>query len=181
MRLQRAFFEQPTLKVASNLLGKYLVRKLSEGRTLIGRIIETEAYLGFQDRASHAFGGKTPRNEVMFGKPGYSYIYLIYGRYWCLNVVTEKEGYPAAVLIRGVEAFGSQDRLVLDGPGKVCRFFQIDNSLNKKDLTKLGELGIEDRGEVIPKKDIKKSPRIGVDYAGESAKLPWRFYIPINP
>jgi DNA-3-methyladenine glycosylase len=182
MKLKSSFYLQPTLEVAENLIGKFLVHNidgpsttLRTGRTLAAEITETEAYIGFEDKASHASRGKTKRNAPMFKKGGIAYIYLIYGMYYCFNIVTGQKDYPAAVLIRGLD-YPKDDGLVsaklrLDGPGKLCREFKIDKTLNKIDIT--GDiLYIEDRGL---KRDIVSGPRIGVDYAGESAKLPWRF------
>jgi DNA-3-methyladenine glycosylase len=167
-----SFYSRRTLTVARDLLGQYLIRRIS-GRTRVGRIIEVEAYTGPQDLACHASKGRTKRTEVMFGDPGRAYVYLIYGMYHCLNVVTERIEFPAAVLIRAVEDKGG----LIDGPGRVCRAFQIDLTLNSHDLTKGRSLWIEDRGERVPKSKISVSPRIGVDYAGEWAAKPWRFRI----
>ncbi len=169
MRLNREFFQQKTLKVAKDLIGKYLVRKI-DGRTIRAKIVETEAYCGSKDLACHAAKGKTPRTEVMFGSAGHAYVYLIYGMYHCLNIVTEKENYPAAVLIRGVEIEGGK---ILNGPGKLCRELKIDKGLNKKDLITSKELWIEDGGEKV--RGIKKTRRIGIDYAGEYKDKLWRF------
>ncbi len=168
--LTRAYFNRPTLTVARGLLGKYLVRQNGR-RTVAARIIEVEAYVGPEDRASHASRGKTPRTRVMFGPSGIAYVYLVYGMHWCFNVVTERDGYPAAVLIRAVE----ENEVLLDGPGRVCRDLGIDRRLNEADLT-LGErLWLENRGERITRAAIGAHPRIGVDYAGPWAKKPWRF------
>ena len=171
--LSRAFFAGPTLQVAKSLLGKYLVRNSRAGR-LAGRIIEVEAYVGPKDRASHASRGRTKRTDVMFGRSGVAYVYLIYGMYHCFNVVTEREGYPAAILVRAVEP-ASPPSPVIDGPGRVCRYFQIDRSLNRLDLTVGQTLWIEGHGERVPPSAITAYPRIGVDYAGEWATKPWRF------
>ncbi len=182
-------------------MGKYLVRKIllaNSGQATIisGKIVETEAYCGPNDQASHAFYGRTKRTEIMFGKPGLIYVYLIYGMYHCLNVVTEKENYPAAVLIRGLEVeqgakrpdhkiedprqsrdLALSDKLILDGPGKLCRELKIDRSFCGRDICKNNELWIEDRGEKIQEKSIIKTPRIGVDYAGEYRNKLWRFVL----
>jgi DNA-3-methyladenine glycosylase len=156
--------------VARNLLGQYLVRNRATG-PCAGRIIEVEAYVGPKDRACHASKGRTKRTDVMFGPPGRAYVYMIYGMYHCLNVVTERLDYPAAVLIRAVE----HESGLIDGPGKVCRFFEIDRTLNCHDLTRGKDLWIEDRGERISRTKIGAFPRIGVDYAGPWAAKPWRF------
>jgi DNA-3-methyladenine glycosylase len=141
---------------------------------MAGFIVEVEAYVGPEDRACHASRGRTARTDVLFGAPGIAYVYLIYGMYHCLNVVTERDGFPAAVLIRAVE-HREASSILIDGPGRVCRSFQIDRTLNRWDLT-LGEtLWLEDRGERITDADVITAPRIGVDYAGEWAAKPWRF------
>jgi DNA-3-methyladenine glycosylase len=171
--LPRSYFNRPTLKVARSLMGKYLVRQTEQGE-MAGLIVEVEAYVGPEDLACHASRGRTPRTDVLFGAPGIAYVYLIYGMYHCLNVVTEHDGFPAAVLIRAVEHRGSSATLI-DGPGRVCRSFQVDRTLNRWDLT-LGErLWLEDRGERITDTDVITAPRIGVEYAGEWAAKPWRF------
>lgn len=173
--LPRAYFDRPTLQVARSLLGKYLVRQATVGR-LAGRIVEVEAYVGPEDRASHASRGRTKRTEVMFGPAGIAYVYLVYGMYHCLNVVTEREGYPAAVLVRAVEWVpAGPSPTLIDGPGRLCRAFEIDLTLNRADLTDGRALWIEDRHERVPRGRIAALPRIGVDYAGAWAAKPWRF------
>lgn len=198
MRLKRNFFNRKTLVVAKELLGKYLCRKIGS-RIIRARIIETEAYCGQKDLASHASKGLTPRTKLMFGPPGYAYIYMIYGMYYCLNVVTEREGYPAAVLIRGVELVASDQWLVisknnkslskklvtshyelitrLNGPGRLCRALRINRELNGIDLMISNDLWIEDSGEKISRSKIKRGKRIGVDYAGKWKDKLWRFYL----
>ncbi|MCP9456360.1 MAG: DNA-3-methyladenine glycosylase [Nitrospira sp.] len=168
--LTRSYFLRPTLTVARDLIGKFLVRH-NGGELLAGKIVEVEAYVGTSDRACHASKGRTARTEVMFGPPGVAYVYLIYGMYHCLNVVTEREGFPAAVLIRAVEVEGR----LIDGPGRLCRLFKIDRSLNRWDLTLRQSLWFEDRGVFVSGRDIDQLPRIGVEYAGEWARKPWRF------
>lgn len=168
--LSRAYFNRSTVHVARSLLGKYLVRSI-DGRELAGKIIEVEAYVGPQDKACHASKGRTARTDVLFGPPGISYVYLIYGMYHCLNVVTEQEEFPSAVLIRAVEIDGE----IIDGPGRLCRALQIDLGLNRLDMTRGASLWLEDRGVHVEKKAVSAHPRIGVDYAGDWAKKPWRF------
>lgn len=164
MKIKKDFFRSNTLLVAKNLLGKYLCRRLPNGEIIRERITETEAYKGFDDKASHASRGRTKRTEVMFAPAGTIYVYLIYGMHHCLNIVTEKKDYPAAVLIRGVEG--------ANGPGRVCKYFNINRDLNGKQLGK--ELWIENpRIRMVGK--IQASRRIGVDYAGESKDKLWRF------
>jgi len=188
-KLSRSFYSRPTLDVASDLLGKVLVRRLNR-RKLAGKIVETEAYVGPHDLACHASKGHTPRTSVMFGPAGYAYVYMIYGFYFCLNVVTEPLGYPAAVLIRAVEPLENLDLMrklrnnpdhdanIASGPGKLCMAMLIDKQLNGADL--LGTtIWIEDRK--IDPGSILTSPRVGVDYAGEYKDKPWRFFVGGNP
>lgn len=189
VRLEREFFQQPTLDVAKGLLGKVLVRRL-RGRNLAGMIVETEAYVGPHDLACHASKGKTSRTSIMFQEGGCAYVYMIYGFYFCLNAVTEAEDYPAAVLIRAIEPLDHvnvmrrlrknpiRDINIASGPGKLCMALHIDKRLNGADLS--GDtLWIEDRKLKVGR--IAASPRIGVDYAGEYRDKPWRFFIRGNP
>ncbi len=149
-----------------------MVRKIGK-KIILAKIIETEAYCGPKDKASHASKGLTLRTKVMFGPPGHAYIYLIYGMYHCLNIVTEREGYPAAVLIRGVEI----DDWRVNGPGKVCRELKIDKKLNDVDLVNSKEIWLEDRGGRVAPTAVKRSPRIGIDYAGDYKHKLGKFYI----
>jgi len=188
-KLSRQFYNQKTLKVAKELLGKFLIHKIGRQK-LVGMICETEAYCGLNDLASHASRGRTPRTEIMFDEPGHAYVYLIYGMYYCFNIVTERKDYPAAVLIRAMKPlvnsrgipFGSVQGLQkasatpLDGPGKVCQYMRIDKKLNGIDLTG-SKLWVEDRAVKIKKFAVHCSKRIGVDYAGKYKNKPWRFYI----
>ena len=163
--LPQSFFNRSAVVVARELLGCYLVRK--NERYLI---TEAEAYEGHDDLASHASRGRTVRTEIMFGHPGFIYIYLIYGMYWMLNIVTGEKGHPAAVLIRGVEG--------ISGPGKLTKKLGITKSLNGKKLGKESGLWIEKGLRKIPAKNIEKTARIGVDHAGPVwAKKEWRFVI----
>ena len=168
--LPRRYFNRPTVTVARSLIGKYLVREI-DSRILAGKIVEVEAYVGSQDKACHASKGRTQRTEVMFGPAGVAYVYLIYGMYHCLNVVTEREEFPSAVLIRAVEIDGE----LIDGPGRLCRALQIDRRLNRADLTVGESLWFEDRGGVVGRGTVGAYPRIGVDYAGTWAEKLWRF------
>ncbi|WP_238590442.1 DNA-3-methyladenine glycosylase [Nitrospira moscoviensis] len=168
--LSRDYFERSTLTVARSLVGKYLVRENGTG-TMAGKIVETEAYIGPHDLACHASRGRTQRTDVLFGPPGISYVYMIYGMYYCLNVVTEREHYPAAVLIRAIEVDGT----LIDGPGRLCRTLAIDRTLNRIDMTIGRQLWFEDRGPRVPSRLVEAHPRIGVDYAGEWAHKPFRF------
>lgn len=182
-KLTRYFFGRPTLSVAKELLGKFLVRKIGKKMTT-AIITETEAYCGPNDLASHASHGKTKRTEIMFGPPGYAYVYLIYGMYHCFNVVTEKKGYPAAVLIRSVTLSLTTSQVVklttcdvVRGPGKLCRHLKIDKTLNNEDLTKSNKIWLEDHGIQIKPSQIHSGKRIGIDYAGKYKHKFWRFYI----
>ena len=168
--LPRIYFNRPTVMVARSLIGKYLVRSI-DGRMLAGKIVEVEAYVGSQDRACHASKGRTQRTDVMFGPGGVAYVYLIYGMYHCLNVVTEREEFPSAVLIRAIEIDGE----LIDGPGRLCRALQIDRRLNRVDLTTGESIWFEDRGVLVKRGEMVAHPRVGVAYAGAWAKKPWRF------
>ncbi|MCD8211577.1 MAG: DNA-3-methyladenine glycosylase [Oscillospiraceae bacterium] len=195
-QLTREFFSRDTVTVARDLLGRHLVR-VYRGRVLSGRITETEAYVGRCDRACHAYGyRRTARTETLFARPGTAYIYMIYGMYHCLNLVTEEEGEPAAVLIRSLEPLSGEETMaglryqrpfkeltaarrknLLNGPGKICQALALDRSLDGLDLTgsELYVLTGDPGG-----REILSGPRIGVDYAGEDAALPWRFrYAPV--
>lgn len=172
MRLKKEFYNRKTLIVAKDLIGKYLVRKIN-GKRISAIITETEAYIGEKDLASHARFGRTKRNEVMYGDPGVWYVYLIYGIYWMLNVITEGQHKPAAVLIRAVI---TEDGRRLNGPGKLTKYLKIDKSFNLKSALS-GDLYIEDRGVQMSVRKIKRTPRIGVDYAGEYKDKLWRFIL----
>ena len=182
--LPRKFYERPTLIVAKDLLGKVLVKQTPSG-IIQTTIVDVEAYVGPKDKACHASKGRTKRTEIMFGPAGFTYVYLIYGMYHCLNIVTEREEYPAAILIRGLEVLGerdAQDRPTrIDGPGRVCRFLEVDRTHNGLDTALSTTLWIEDHGLTVPRKQIQALPRIGVDYAGEWAKKLWRFCLPTPP
>jgi len=167
-RLQRDFFTQDTLTVAQALLGKTL--HFNQHQIII---TETEAYIGSDDPACHAAKGKTPRTAVMFGPAGYSYVYLIYGMYFCLNIVTEQEDFPAAVLIRGGVDVKTQQ--VFDGPGKLCRALGITKQHNALDLIKHNDFYLRDDGHKL---DYKSTPRIGIKVGVD--KL-WRFIHEIVP
>jgi len=201
--LTPAFFNGPTVKIAEDLIGCYLVRQYRSrggkhgGKSKTERFVitETEAYDGFKDKASHASRGKTKRNEIMFRSAGHIYVYFTYGMHWMLNIVCGKEGYPAAVLIRGVRSISKSavndgvhsnkttERL-LNGPAKLTKHLKITGTLNGKRLGRASGLWIEKPakkmvdGQPIAPRMIKRTPRIGVDYAGPIwAKKKWRFVL----
>ncbi len=175
MILEPSFFDRPALKVGRELLGSYLVR-VRNGREVSALVTEVEVYDGFEDRASHAFRGRTPRNAVMFGDAGYIYTYFVYGMHWMLNIVVGKKDYPAAILIRGAGEW--------QGPGKLTKALSIDKSLNGKLAAPATGLWFEDRGFWRKEKKkskkswrVKKFPRVGVHYAKEWAEKPYRFVL----
>jgi DNA-3-methyladenine glycosylase len=166
--LGAAFFHRPALDVAQGLLGKFLVRRIGD-EVLAVEINETEAYIGPEDLACHASKGCTPRTQVMFGPPGVWYVYFCYGIHWMLNVVTEAEGFPAAVLFRGAGEW--------NGPAKLTKALSIDKGLNGLPAAPQSGLWVEDRGVRIPPAKIHATPRIGIDYAGQWAARPFRFVV----
>ena len=194
--LESNFFKRDTVEVAKNLLGKKIIRNIS-GNFFCAKIVETEAYLGLEDKACHSYGGNiTKRNEILYKEAGTIYVYLIYGMYNLLNIVTKNENDPEAVLIRAVEPIENIDAMAVNrfgkiykdlssyqkknltnGPGKLTMAMEIDRALNGKILSP-DYLFIED-GEYV--KNIIETKRIGIDYAGEDANLPLRFYIEDNP
>ena len=172
-KLARAFYDRDTIAVAHELLGKCLVHHTADV-TRIGRIVEVEAYLGPHDLAAHSAKGLTPRTKPMFGPPGHAYVYLIYGIYHCMNVVTQPEGVASAVLLRALEPVQHIEGRS-QGPGLLCRAMQIDKRLNGHDLLS-DDFYIADDG--YPRRfAVVKRPRIGVDYAGHWARRLLRFYI----
>jgi DNA-3-methyladenine glycosylase len=175
-KLPRDFYDRDTVEVAKELLGKHLVH-VHGGIERVGRIVETEAYLGPHDLAAHSSKGLTPRTKVMFGPPGHAYVYLIYGMYHCVNVVTQREGLASAVLLRAVEPVKNVDGRT-QGPGLLCRALHIDRTQNGHDLLS-DELYIADSG-AHGRLTIVKRPRIGVDYAGHWARRLLRFYVKGN-
>lgn len=170
-RLGRKFFERDTQIVARDLLGKMLVRGVA-GENFGGRITEVESYVGMDDAACHAARGRTKRTEIMFGEAGHAYVYLIYGMYHCLNIVTEKKDFPAAVLIRSLDT--------VTGPGRLTRALDITRVLNGEDLITSRCLYVVDDSWCVPAGAIKTTPRIGVDYAGKDARRPWRYVLTQN-
>jgi DNA-3-methyladenine glycosylase len=184
--IKKKFYAQNTLVVARKLLGKKLVREIN-GSVLSGMIIETEAYCGEADSACHAHRGKTARNSIMFGHPGHAYVYFTYGMHYMLNVVTEEESNPCAVLIRAILPLTGVPEMearrkkkgseLTNGPAKLCQAFGIDKSLYGWDLTLRKELWLEDY-KTIPAGSIITTPRIGIDYAkAEHREALWRFLV----
>ncbi len=194
-RFSREFFARDTLAVARDLLGARLVRML-DGQRLSGIIVECEAYIGQDDTACHASRGRTRRNEVMFGPPGHAYVYFTYGMHWMLNVVTEEDGFPAAVLLRAIQptegidvmralrqAKGKprKDQELTSGPARLTQALAIDKALNGTDLVAGDALWLEP-GNPFPDEMVASGPRIGVGYAAEKDRLaPWRFWVRGNP
>ncbi|MDQ6669919.1 MAG: DNA-3-methyladenine glycosylase [Chloroflexota bacterium] len=172
MRLPHSFYARPTLLVAREMLGKVLVH-VEDGVRRAGRIVETEAYVGPGDAASHARSGPSKRGALMWGTPGVAYVYLIYGMHHCFNAVTEADGFPGAVLVRAIEPLENANRS--SGPGLVCRALGIDRTCSGTDLV-TGNLGLED-APAVPDEDVRVGPRVGVDYAGAWAGQPWRFWV----
>jgi len=165
-KLQRDFYIRDVLDVAPDLIGKNLVIK-HDATSRRYKITEVEAYRGIEDKACHASKGKTRRTSVMFGEGGHLYIYLIYGMYWMMNIVTARVDEPQAVLIRGLEG--------INGPGKLTKRLAIDKSFNGEDLIASDRIWIEESGQ---KPEFLTGPRIGIDYAGDYWKsVPWRYYL----
>ena len=187
--LPQEFYFGKTIHVAKDLLGKTLCHRTPGGKILRGKIVETEAYLGIKDPAAHTFGGRnTDRVKSMYLDGGHSYIYFIYGMYYCLNFVTRIQGHPEAVLIRALEVQQGEGKIKIfqkglptNGPGKLCRHFGLTKKEDGLELwKKKSGLWVEDAPK-IKKSDIVTTTRIGVAYAGEAANWPLRFYIKDNP
>jgi DNA-3-methyladenine glycosylase len=194
-RLDREFYRRSdTLRIARELLGKRLVVPVPEdGARVSGIIVETEAYMGPEDKGAHSYNNRrTPRTDVMFTAGGVAYVYFIYGMYFQFNVVVNGEDVPHAVLLRaaepeeGIELMrerrpGRKETELASGPGKLCTAFGIDRSYNREDLMTGGRVWIEDAGRVVGARDIASGPRIGINYAEEFVDKPWRFWIKANP
>lgn len=192
IKLQYSYYLNPdVLFLAKDLLGKVLYTQI-DGKTTSGIIVETEAYFGVQDKASHAYGGRrTDRTEIMYNQGGVSYVYLCYGIHNLFNIVSSVEGEPHAILIRAIEPLTGKEIMetrrnmpaakpaISSGPGSAAKALGIDRTFNKKELTG-EEIWIEDHGIRYPENDIIASPRVGVAYAQEDALLPWRFFVKDN-
>ncbi len=193
MPLRRSFFGVDAITLARKLLGQRLVRILPDGTRLSGLIVETEAYLGAIDRASHAYKlRRTPRNEAMYARPGTSYVYFTYGMHFCFNIVCGKLNEPLAVLIRALDPTEGlaqmrlarkcrKDTDLCSGPAKLCQALCIDRALNAIDLTRDPRLFLERSAHRLDDESILQTPRIGIDYAGPWAAKPLRFLIRGNP
>jgi DNA-3-methyladenine glycosylase len=192
MKLSRDFYTRPdVLTVARDLLGKKLVVGGDSGSRAAGIIVETEAYRGPEDRASHAYNGRrTARTETMYGIGGTAYVYFVYGMYHQFNVVTNVEGIPHAVLVRALEPVegleiirrrrqGKSEHQLTSGPGKLCMALGIDRKLDRADL--LGNRVWLEEGIAVAARRITRGPRIGIDYAEDWAAKPWRFWVRDNP
>lgn len=194
-KLGREFYtRRDTLRVARELLGKRLVvPSLKDGTRVSGIIVETEAYMGPEDKGAHSYNNRrTPRTEVMYAGGGLAYVYFIYGMYYQFNVVTNQLDVPHAVLVRAAEPYeglelmrarrpGRKETELASGPGKLTIAFGIDRTYNGADLTTGERVWIEDAGRVVRPAEIVCGPRIGIDYAEEFAMRPWRFWIKENP
>jgi len=187
-KLERPFYlREDTLKIARDLLGKLLVVPTPDGSRVSGMIVETEAYLGREDKAAHSYGGRrTNRTEITYAEGGRVYVFLVYGIYHQLNFVTGPVDHPHVVLIRAVEPVegidlmrerrgGVKDRHLTSGPGKLCVAFGIDKSYNGEDL--LGDRIWVEEYKMNQKYGVRGGPRIGIDYAEEFAEMPWRFWV----
>ncbi|HET9951089.1 MAG TPA: DNA-3-methyladenine glycosylase [Candidatus Eisenbacteria bacterium] len=189
--LPRSFYARPTLTVARELLGCVVARRLPDGEVLRGRIVETEAYVGEEDKACHARAGRTPRTEVLYGPPGIAYVYLTYGMHHLLNAVTEREGFPAAVLVRAAEPLEGIPRmarargtdrphLLTSGPAKLCQALGLDLRQNRSDL-RGKDLWFEE-GAGVADRAVGTSPRIGCESAPPPwDRMPWRLFEKSNP
>ncbi len=197
-KLEREFYNRDSVTVAKELLGKYLVHVV-ENEELIGKIVEVEAYMGPTDKAAHSYNNRrTDRNEIMYGGPGFSYVYIIYGMYNCMNVVVEQPGKPQAILIRALEPtkgmkamsrfrygkayeeLSKKEKLGLtSGPGKLCKALNVDRTQNGLDLCGEKLYILKDKSEEAF--EMVSSTRINIDYAEEAKDFQWRFYIKGNP
>lgn len=196
MKLSRDFYQKSSLQLAEDLLGKILVKNI-EGKKLRCCIVEVEAYMGIEDKAVHSYRGKrTKRTEVMFGKPGFLYVYFVYGMYHCVNIVAAEVDVPQAVLIRAVEPLegfsemavcrynkkyselsGKQKINLTNGPGKLCIAMGLDRTANGRDLCADDRFYLEDDG---CRPEIRTGKRIGIAYAEEAVDYPFRFYLKGN-
>ncbi|MGI8541927.1 MAG: DNA-3-methyladenine glycosylase [Aridibacter sp.] len=191
-KMPREFYEnEDALQISKDLLGKILVVPTENGKQVTGKIVETEAYLGEPDKAAHAYKNRrTKRTEILFGRGGHAYVFLIYGMYYQLNIAVGREEIPYCVLVRGIQPLEGveimrqrrgkmKDTNLTSGPGKLCIAFGIDKTFYGEDL--LGTRMWIEEGDKIPENKIASGKRIGIDYAEEYAEMPWRFWIKDNP
>lgn len=191
-KLRREFYLRDALTVARELLGKLLVVPAEDGTRVSGFVVETEAYMGPEDKASHARGGRrTPRTETMYARGGIAYVYLVYGMHFQFNVVANAEGVPHAALVRAVEPAEGLELMrarrparadfgLTSGPGKLCAAFRIDRTYDAEDL--LGRrVWVESAGREVGAGEVAAGPRVGIDYAEEFRDKPWRFWVKGNP
>lgn len=198
--LNKNFYSTDALTLSKELLGKILVRNV-DGIILKGKIVETEAYIGAIDKASHAYGGRrTQRTETLYGEPGICYVYSIYGMYYCFNVICAQKDVAEGVLIRALEPIEGLEQMSLNrfkksyseltksqiknltnGPSKLCIAMNIDKSNNAKELILENDIYLENSNDKVDNLDIIETTRIGIDYAEEAVHFPWRFYIKGNP
>jgi DNA-3-methyladenine glycosylase len=191
-RLRRDFFERPTLDVARELLGQRLVKLDDDGMRLSGMICETEAYIGTEDDGCHAKSGLTTRNRSMWGPAGFSYVFFTYGMHWMLNLVTEKDGFPSAVLLRAVFPYeglerirarraGQPPRRWTDGPAKLCQAFGVNGKHDGLDICIADAVIFVEQSPGIPDSSVTVGPRVGLNRAAEPWKsVPWRFRMPYD-
>jgi DNA-3-methyladenine glycosylase len=193
-KLQKNFFNSNTVNIAKELVGKFLVTNLEEGR-VVGKIVETEAYMGIDDLACHASHGKTKRTEVLFGDPGRLYVYLNYGIFWLTNIIAHEKNYPGGILLRSAKIiegkeivikrlekskFVKANEMLASGPGKLSIAFGLDGDFHNHNFIKSDKIYIEEREEQISPENIVAANRIGVEYAKHCKDYLWRFYLKDN-
>ena len=188
-RLTRSFYQRPTLAVARDVLGARLVRVERNGHRSSGLIVEAEAYIGSDDLGCHAHTGRTARNASMWGPAGHAYVYFTYGMHWCLNLVTEADGFPAAVLLRALLPLEGLPRMrrrrgaageasLTGGPARLCQALSIDRRFDRHDLCAQQATLFLESGPPIAEEDVTTSPRVGLNNVPEPWRsLPWRFLI----
>lgn len=194
MKFDQDFFSRNTITVAKELLGQFLITKSEEGR-VVGKIIETEAYMGIDDLACHASHGRTPRTDVLFGEPGRLYVYLNYGIFWLTNIVAHEKNNVGGILLRSAEIIEGKETVIkrlekskfvkanqslASGPGKLSIAFGLNKDFHNLKITKSDKILLEENKKKIPKSDIVETKRIGVEYAKHCKDYHWRFYIKDN-
>jgi DNA-3-methyladenine glycosylase len=194
MKLNQDFFSRNTVVAAKELLGQFLVTNTEEER-IVGKIIETEAYMGIDDLACHASHGRTPRTEVLFGDTGRLYVYLNYGIFWLTNIVAHEKNNVGGILLRSAEIINGKEIAIkrlgrskfvkaneklASGPGKLSIAFGLNKDFHNLSITKSDKIWMEENKEKIPESEIVATKRIGVEYAKHCKDYPWRFYIKDN-